>query len=75
MSGSWLVGFIPVIAKPLDGAFQAFFEVHFGAPAEELIGTRCIQAAPRLSVGLGAIPDQPALEAGQADDGLGQIFD
>lgn len=61
---------------PLDGAAQAVHEWCRGVKAEQLLGRPAgIQLAARLAVGLGGVPGQPALEPGQASNGLGQPLD
>ena len=54
---------------------EAFLEGCLGAPAEEIRSAGGVEGAARLAVGLGGIPNQLALETGQAGDHLGQVFD
>ena len=76
---------------PINGATQAILEAGLGMKAEQPLGPAGVypstelraRLAPGLaactepgrSVGFGGVPYQLALEAGQAGDGLGQVFD
>jgi hypothetical protein len=54
---------------------KTFFEGHAGAETELALGARHIQAAARLAVGLGRVPDDPTREPGVLRDQLDKILD
>jgi hypothetical protein len=70
----FLTGPRPVFTEPVDGSFEAFVESHLGLEAEEFFGTRDVEPAPGLTVGLGRIPSYLAFETGELDDFFDKVF-
>src|SRR5688572_19499981 len=69
--GARLIG--GVLAEPGDRLLQALFERCRGGEVEQLSGAAGVEAAAGLAVGLGGVPDELALEAGEAGYQLGEV--
>ncbi len=48
---------------PVDGAFEAFIEGHFGLETEEVFGAGHVETSAGLSVWFGCVPANLAIEA------------
>lgn len=60
---------------PCGGAPNSLIERCVELESKTLLRPPDVQLAPRLDVGLGCVPDDAPFEAGEAGDGLQQIFD
>lgn len=65
----------PTRVEPVDRAAQAVFEADFRGPVELSLGSGDVEGAARLTVRLGGVPDELAVEAGEFRDQLGEVAD
>src|ERR1039457_6152021 len=60
---------------PVDGLAEAGIELCSRAEGEFAFGSGYVEAAARLAVGLGGVPDDAATATGEAGDGGGEVAD